>query len=250
MTHSAREIEQALALRETGFSTRVIADRLSIPRRTVNDWLRGRLPSGRTRRDLGCEGCGWDPHGFAELPPSYSYLLGLYLGDGCLSAHSRGVFRLRLTLDATYPAIIREAASSMRCVLPNSKVNTYLRPSHDVEVSSYSKSWPCLFPQHGPGKKHHRRIALSTWQEELVEEMPHLLLRGLIHSDGCRFMNTGRGGWSHPRYSFTNLSSGIRRIFMDACDLLALHWTTSGNIVYVSRKADVARMDAFIGPKA
>jgi hypothetical protein len=23
-----------------------------------------------------------------------------------------------------------------------------------TEVASYSKHWPCLFPQHGPGRKH------------------------------------------------------------------------------------------------
>lgn len=62
-------------------------------------------------------------------------------------------------------------------------------------------------------------------------------------------MNTGRG-WSYPRYSFTNLSPDIRLIFTNACDLLGLRWTTSGVTVYVSRKADVDRMDEFIGPKA
>ena len=62
-------------------------------------------------------------------------------------------------------------------------------------------------------------------------------------------MNTGRA-WRHPRYVFVNLSLDIRRIFTDACDLLGLRWTTSGSKVYVSRKADVATMDRFIGPKA
>lgn len=35
----------------------------------------------------------------------------------------------------------------------------------------------------------------------------------------------------------------------DGCDLLALHWTTAGNTIYVSRKADVATLDGFVGPK-
>ncbi len=176
------------------------------------------------------------------------YLLGLYLGDGYLAAHPRGVYKLRLTLDAAYPCIIFEAAAAMNHVLPMSKVNTRLRPSGDVEVYSYSKSWPCFFPQHGPGKKHLRGIALADWQEQLVQRAPHLLLRGLIHSDGCRFLNTGRG-WCHPRYSFSNRSSDIRRIFTDTCSLMDLHWTTSGYTVYVSRKADVRTLDRLIGPK-
>jgi hypothetical protein len=31
--------------------------------------------------------------------------------------------------------------------------------------------------------------------------------------------------------------------------MLGLRWTESKNTIYVSRKADVARMDEFIGPK-
>lgn len=137
----------------------------------------------------------------------------------------------------------------MSVVMPTSKVQSWLRPSRDVEVFSYSKAWPCLFPQHGPGKKHHRRIVLSEWQRQLVRITPDRLLRGLIHSDGCRFMSSGRG-WRHPRYAFSNLSADIRRIFTDACDLMGMHWTTSGRVVYVSRKADVARLDTFVGPKS
>lgn len=172
---------------------------------------------------MGCARCRGGPHSFEELPSSYAYLLGLYLGDGSISTHARGVYKLRLYLDAAYPRIIDEAAGTMR--------------------------QPCLFPQHGPGKKHLRPIVLSGWQERLVHSTPHLLLRGLINSDGCRFLNTGRG-WIHPRYAFSNLSPDIRLIFTGACDLLDLRWTTSGRIVYVSRKDDVARMDQFVGPKS
>jgi hypothetical protein len=71
----------------------------------------------------------------------------------------------------------------------------------------------------------------------------------LIQSDGCRFMNTGTN-WKHPRYAFSNLSKDIQRIFSDACDLLGLHWTRAGHkTIYVSRKADVAVLDRFVGPK-
>jgi hypothetical protein len=200
------------------------------------------------RHDGGCGSCGGAPHRFEELPLSYTYLLGLYLGDGSIAAHARGVYRLRLNLDAAYRKILDEAEVAMREVLPANKVYRYPRPYGDVEVSSYSKAWPCLFPQHGPGKKHLRRIELSAWQEKLVHTTPHLLLRGLIHSDGCRFINTGRR-WRHPRYSFSNLSADIRFIFTKACNQLGLRWTTCGRTVYVSRMADVEKMDRFIGPK-
>jgi hypothetical protein len=85
---------------------------------------------------------------------------------------------------------------------------------------------------------------------ELVATRPELLLRGLIHSDGCRFQNTGRN-WSHPRYSFANKSEDIKAIFCDACELMGLRWSRSGEkTIYVSRKADVAVLDRFVGPKS
>lgn len=176
------------------------------------------------------------------------YLLGLYLGDGCISAHPGDVYKLRFTLDAKYPGIIDECAAAIQAVMPENKVNAWSRPSNDVEVYAYSKAWPCLFPQHGPRAKHTRPIVLTSWQRDLVNQSPGLLLRGLIHSDGCRFMNTGRG-WKNPRYAFDNTSADIRQIFVDACTRLGLHTTRSGKTIYVSRKADVARLDRFVGPK-
>lgn len=178
----------------------------------------------------------------------YVHLLGLYLGDGCLSAHPRDVYKLRIVLDAVYPRIINECTASMRAVIGTS-VRRWPRPSNDVEVYAYSKDWPQVFPQHGAGMKHLRRIALLDWQKALVGRHPDRLLRGLIQSDGCRFMNTGRN-WRSPRYSFSNRSDDIRAIFCDACDLLGVRWTTAPHTVYVSRQADVARLDEFIGPKA
>jgi len=182
-------------------------------------------------------------HRFDRLPDAYGYLLGLYLGDGCISAHPRGVFRLRVVLDAAYPSIVDQAAEAIRQVRPRNAVGRRRREYNDIEVSSYSKAWPCLLPQHGPGKKHERRIVLEPWQNDLARRVPHLLVRGLIHSDGCRFVNTGRDGWRAPRYAFTNLSTDIRGIFIDACVRLGVRSTTSGSTAYVSRKDDVELLD-------
>jgi hypothetical protein len=183
-----------------------------------------------------------------EDPGAYAYLLGLYLGDGYLAAHPKGVFRLRITLDEAYPEIIAECARAIEALLPGNKVRTFQRKGC-IEVRAYSKGWPCLFLQAGAGRKHDRPIVLASWQRFYAEEFARDLLRGLIHSDGCRFTNQGRDDWRSPRYSFSNRSPDIPRIFCDACDVLDLHWTAAPHTIYVSRKADVARMDEFIGPK-
>ena len=181
--------------------------------------------------------------------PEYVYLLGIYLDDGYIASHPRGVHKLRVTLDSKYPAIVSECESAMRAVAPGNAVRRRTRVYNDIEVYSYSKSWPCLLPQHGAGKKHHRSIALTPWQSALVGSNPQLLIRGLIQSDGCRFMNSGRGGWRAWRYRFDNHSPDIRSIFQKVCADLGLSPTTSGTVVYVSRIRDVARLDEWVGPK-
>jgi hypothetical protein len=178
------------------------------------------------------------------------HLLGLYLGDGCVSAHPRNVYRLRIALDSRYAGIIESARAAMSQVRGAPAAVQKRRHENCVEVYSYWKQWPCYLPQHAPGKKHERRILLTDWQRRIVDRWPEQILRGLIHSDGWRSINTGRGNWTCPRYGFSQVSTDIQGIFCEACDAVGVHWTKSGErTLYVSRKADVAHLDTFIGPK-
>ena len=95
---------------------------------------------------------------------------------------------------------------------------TYLVPAPaTITVQSYWKHWPCLFPQHGPGRKHERVLGMAEWQWAIVEQHPAAFLRGLFHSDGCRVRNwatrmvAGRKKrYDYPRWQFTNSSGEIR----------------------------------------
>ena len=123
------------------------------------------------------------------------------------------------------------------------------------EIASYSKHWPCLFPQHGPGVKHTRRIVLEPWQRWVaIERHPQLLLRGLIHSDGSRFANRVmvRGKqYEYSRYMFSNRSDDIRRIFSDACDRAGIEWRQNNEWTTCRFSPRLRRkMDRFIGPKS
>lgn len=258
--HSRATVAEALRLADAGLNNCQISHRTGVSRPTVREWRAGKLPhSFRRRSELygrqttpgdPCLRCGSDDHQLDGLSTAYAYLLGLYLGDGSIASHPRQVFRLRIALDKKYPGIVSECAAAMQAVVPWNKVHEQLTPKNYVEVHAYSKAWPCLLPQHGPGKKHERKIALTDWQLALVDLVPHLLIRGLIHSDGCRFINTGSYGWRCPRYVFTNLSDDIKGIFCRACDQLDLRWTVAPPMsVYVSRKEDVATLDEFVGTK-
>jgi hypothetical protein len=186
----------------------------------------------------------------SSLPEAqYSYLLGFYLGDGTISRGKRGVFRLRITTDSRYHGIIAMCAEAMGAVMPDNRVLIQKLPYRAVEISSYSKRWPILFPQHGPGRKHLRTIELASWQEVIVIRHPKEFLRGLIHSDGCRVLNRVNGK-EYPRYMFVQVSRDIRSLFCDVCGLLGIEYTRSSwKTVSIARADSVAILDSFIGPK-
>ena len=248
---SRAEVAFVLELVRAGWNDCEIARETAIPRRTIRDWRTGRTPDFdrlRTRPSpnaRSCAVCRGDP---LSLPQSaYTYLLGLYLGDGCIATHPREVFRLRIVCADAYPELIQRCETAMAEVLPNKVSRT---PKIGcTEVAAYSKHWPCLFPQHGPGHKHERRIELAPWQQDLIDQDPRPLLRGLLHSDGCRVLNWVNGT-PYPRYHFSNVSADIRGIFGRACDQLGIEWRPNNPwSLSVARRGSVALLDEFVGPK-
>lgn len=161
---------------------------------------------------------------------------------------------MRIVLDTSYPQIIRECCGSLEALFPSQIAHRYKRRhSNCVEVSTYSKHWPCFFPQHGPGRKHLRPIRLTAWQQQIVDKHHKPFLRGLIHSDGTRIIATERKGSyvrRAPRYAFSNRSEDIKELFCKSCDALGIRWTRpSDRQIAIYRKASVAILDEFVGPK-
>ena len=110
-----------------------------------------------------------------------------------------------------------------------------------------------LFPQHGPGRKHDRPIVLRHRQVEITSREPKAFIRGLIHSDGCRIVAAQRVGsrvYRCPRYFFSNRSDDIKRICCEHLDLLGVEWNCPDDMdIQISRRASVAKLDEFVGPK-
>lgn len=121
------------------------------------------------------------------------------------------------------------------------------------DVLHPSLAWLCLFPQHGRGRKHERRIVLDPWQREIVRACAGSFARGLIHSDGWRGLNRVRVNgkdYAYQRYQFSNRSDDIRKLFTDACDVLGVDWRPWGRFhISVAKRASVARLDEHVGPK-
>ncbi|MGW4056219.1 transcriptional regulator [Streptomyces sp. NPDC004779] len=255
--YDAESRRQALALVAEGRSLSSVSKQTGISRAAIRSWQA--RPAPRSRHFSPCARCRPTP-GAPDPADSYAYLLGLYLGDGCISRPPQHrTASLRITLDDAWPGVQQEAAASLRAVFPDNAIGWVPKAGcHDLKV--YSRHLVCLFPQHGPGKKHERRIALEVWQQEIIDAHPWEFVRGLVHSDGCRITNwTTRlvGGerkrYEYPRYFFTNKSGDIRKLFGDTLTRVGVEWRAARGThpynISVARKASVALMDAHVGPK-
>jgi hypothetical protein len=201
--------------------------------KTIRRWRRlyQRRGQARGQQHLAppCPRCDLAPLDVA----AYAELLGWYLGDGYVSEGRRGVYNLHVYNDERYVDLNLHILELMRTVKPGSRPHTRLVPGCVVSTVSW-KHWPCLFPQHGSGRKHERPIHLEDWQVQIVTALPGDFLRGLFHSDGARVANwatrTVRGGkrrYDYARWQFTNRSVDDLRVPQEA----------------------VASLDGLIGPK-
>jgi len=251
MAYDMANYEAVMALLCTGLSDYRIALQTGVKRGTVRNWRRASHPPETVRR--AALAADWS----VRDGKPYCYLLGAYLGDGTVNVQ-RGV-TLQVVNDRRYPGISREIMQAMASTFPGRSPR--IHPSSMGESDVLCISHPALlraFPQHGAGRKHLRPIVLADWQKTLTEAHPGALIRGLIHSDGCRVVNrfqtklpSGRvAEYSYVRYFFSNMSEDIRRIFTEHCGLLRVRVTQSNHRnLTVSHRKSVAILEKVVGPK-
>jgi hypothetical protein len=200
-----------------------------------------------------CFVCAGDP-GVPELMARYAYALGQYLGDGHLVTSAR-VPVLRIYTCTDYPNVASEVVDALSVVRGTRPGAVRGSNSHRLlTIQSYWTHWPCLLPQYGPGRKHERPIVLTEWQRAIVDEHPWPLIRGLLHSDGCRVINrvvVAGTPYAYPRYLFSNESADIQAILTAALDRVGVAWRNNRrNSISIARRAAVRRLDAHVGPKS
>ena len=171
------------------------------------------------------------------------------MGDGNISQLAR-TQSLRISLDARYPAIVDDTEALLHRCFPNNRVGRVdFRDGGVIVVNVYCGHLACLFPQHGPGKKHERRILLEDWQRSIVEAEPWPFLRGCIRSDGCVFVNrTGR--YEYLSYGFTNYSADILDLVESTCRAQGLSPRRYARAIRLNRRGDVARLLEHVGLKS
>lgn len=195
--------------------------------------------------------CGFESHRGYH---SYAYILGMYLGDGCISEGAR-TQRLRISLDDKYPEIQNRCMEALKILFPNNRVSIFQQPRRCSVVSVYSTKLSRMFPQHGAGRKHNRRIVLEEWQKSIVREFPRSFIRGLFHSDGCRYEESRcKGKYKYVMYNFSNMSEDIARLFEQACSDIDVRCTFNTtregkHMLWIRNRASVTKLEAFLGSK-
>jgi hypothetical protein len=261
--YSREIVDKALKLRSLGWTQQHIALACGVSQAAVSHWINGtrRSPATEAKRANRTSYCPRCSEGTLH-EEAYAYVLGAYLGDGHITEGRRGVHALSIFHDKKHPQIIAYCRAAIEAVFP---VGVFLvHRIGCIEIKATSKHWTCVFPQHGKGHKHSRPIVLKPWQQDIVDAYPEMLVRGLIHSDGCRTNNrirkrNGQGHYEYPRYHFTNTSTDIIEILTHALDRLGIAWKVhigkkephhrDTHIVSISRKEAVATMERLVGPK-
>ena len=193
---------------------------------------------------------------------AYSFILGMYLGDGCISPMGRTKC-LQIALDNKYPNLIELVRSNLKLIF-NREPSVYDRSvdrgqkyiSNSIHMKIYSINLGILFPHEGSGSKHLRKIELTEWQKRIIN--PSQLVKGLMMSDGSYFhCNT----YNRDNYSFCNASKDICRILTEMLDILGIKYNShtkkkigvKGTVlkthVNVNRREEVKKLHDLIGDK-
>lgn len=214
------QYQKAINYHNKGLNETEISKIINVPRTTIIGWLKKKPNFERVI-------INFNPKDYVinnNLQNTYSYILGLYLGDGYINQmKNKRTYRLRIFNDVKYDKLNKYIISELQKLFFNNKVG-FVDSKTWLSIYVYSNKLPQLFPQNGSGKKHNRKIKLFDWQIDVISNK--YLLMGLFHSDGCHYFNNIKGK-KYESYSFSNKSKDIYEIFQNCCKSLNIEYTKS-----------------------
>lgn len=204
-------VKQIIELKNSGKSINEISHILNIYRGSIRLYLKGGYATPPPTKSVSS---------LAELNKNqiiaYSYLLGVYLGDGHIDKMPR-TYRLRVSCSTAHQDVIKNQRIALKCLFPNNKISTVYPKNVDgsfvncIVLQLYNSNLPNLFLQYGIGNKHDRDVSLKVEQLNLLDK--HLCLAGLVDTDGSVFKySTDKNG-----IEFSNKSVDIINLY---CSLL------------------------------
>ena len=153
-----------------GWSKSEIARRTGVSRAQVRDWLTTdlstvlaspmRVRSAKEPHDASACDAGLQ----VPIGP-YAYLLGQYLGDGCISELERGHPRLRISTCDWYPDIRAECIAAIEAVQPGVGTTVIQRSAVSTE-SSGRRAEACLGRDSNPHCAGFESASSASWDTE------------------------------------------------------------------------------------
>lgn len=224
--YSKEQISQVKRLFEEGKNKCQISRITNIPRATLKEWIRPHyIPKTNKPRNSYFPITDFKSYfDTEEKKKAYSFILAVYLCDGCISRFK--TFRapsIRFTNDSKYPINTQEWGEKLKTVLPENSVNIHKKKNGNCFIiTAYSRKLLDLFPQFGEGKKHDRKLFLSYWQKEIIEQYPEEFIKGCIQSDGCIYFQKISDAHFYKRYNFVNKSEDIIDFFIFALEKVGI----------------------------
>lgn len=229
-------IDRAIELKKENKNNSQIAKEIGVPRTTIISWFKRIEKNGNVYKKQEINFLDIEKN----IGGSYSYILGMYLGDGHISKCLR-TYRFRIFQDSTYKDIIDNCVFHLKKIFPNNIISIFRWHCDNCKVIIlYNNNLAEIFPQHGPGKKHLRKIELLDWQKEIINKYPREFLCGLIDSDGCRFLCN-----NYLYYQFTNKSEDIKDMFCDVCKILGIEYLRYNKYknIRISKRKSVEKIE-------
>ena len=195
-TNLTREYIQTLYFDEQ-LSIRQIASRLGVSKSVIIQSLREMpLRSKSVAAEL-----RYEPLSLAGNHEELAYLVGVYLGDGCLVQSSRTEL-LDIACDSKYEDLIERFANLVTQVFGKSPVIQKDHASNCVHIRLYGRGISSTLGFE-PGPKHGRDLRIPTWIKT-DESRSQWCLRGLFETDGYMHYRRGRDKSVVVGFSNTN----------------------------------------------
>jgi predicted RNA binding protein with dsRBD fold (UPF0201 family) len=152
-----------------------------------------------------------------------------------------------------------EITTALNILFPNKEVKFYKWKNSDcLNIKLTAINLHLLFP-HGRGAKHTRKIELTIWQNEIIDQYPKEFIKGMIESDGCRFAPRKKQCPTYFIYQFSNASLDLHgilhRVFKNNNVEFTIRQIKAKKLVNpqywtcINKRESFNFLDTFIGPK-
>lgn len=248
MKYTKEQKLEAKKLRENGENWLTISKKLNIPRGTIKYWFDGGEIkfNKQLKKEFNLKTFLEEIENDERKKRAYSYILGLYLGDGHITKTAKkDIYRLRIFLHDRYKNLNEYALRNLQEILVENKCTIFSSKDCALDIISvYKKNIKEIFPQHGEGLKHKRKIKLEKWQKEIID--PLCFIQGLFHSDGSYVQG------KNVFYQFTNMSTDIKKMYLYYCKKIGVQTSSTDfnkKNIYIYKKNFVKYLEEKIGTK-